>query len=549
MCDEKCGSVGFADRYDHAIKFLFRNGPPTTCVETCGTAIGRGFHSLESVVSYTVSNRSVVRSESLMPAPTTADVLFDHLRKSGIIPLDRLDDVVGTTGPSASVKSILTRLVSEGLLTPFQADRVQVGKYKGFVLGGYIILDRLGGGGMGQVYLAEHSAMRRHVALKVLPYASAADQVARERFLREARAAATLNHPNIIKVHDLRRDGYLFYLVMEFVEGNSLAHHIARGGPLSPYAAADYARQVAYGLQHAHEHGLVHRDIKPANLLLCRDGTVKVLDLGLVRSEADAESKLTEKVGKAILGTADYLAPEQAVDSSKVDIRADIYSLGATLYYLLAGRPMFPDGRTAQKLMYQQLKEPTPIRDLRPDVPEGLAAVLDRTIRKKADERFEEPKFLADALAEWADLNSETPDVLLMPPPPPRWLAAGRSVVSRVPVKVGGESSGDLSPIDGTPSGSRPRLSRGSSQLIQLPPYSALSPTMPERHTITPQVLVPPSSRTPLPVPLEKASGIIPTHAPPLPSRRRTLAVGASLVVLGAVACLTAVWLAGLFSK
>ena len=197
---------------------------------------------------------------------------------------------------------------------------------------------------MGQVYLAEHARMRRLVALKVLPVFSSDDHVARERFFREARAAGTLDHPNIVRVFDLCQEGKLLYLVMEYVEGVSLQAVVGRYGPMPVEAACHYARQVAFGLQHAHELGFVHRDIKPANLLVDRLGVAKILDLGLVRSEADREAGLTKQLDNRILGTADYVAPEQAMDSSEVDIRADIYSLGATLYFLLAGRTAVPGG-------------------------------------------------------------------------------------------------------------------------------------------------------------------------------------------------------------
>jgi serine/threonine-protein kinase len=217
---------------------------------------------------------------------------------------------------------------------------------------------------MGQVYLAEHITMRRLVALKVLPPYSFDDAVARERFFREARAAGTLDHPNVVRVYDLCQEGKLLFLVMEYVEGVSIQTVVSRHGPLPVAAACHYARQVAFGLQHAFELGFVHRDIKPANLLLDPQGVVKILDLGLVRSEAEVNVGLTKQLdNKSILGTADYVAPEQAVDSSRVDIRADVYALGATLYFMLAGRPLFPEGRTAQKLVWQQIKEPVPVDD------------------------------------------------------------------------------------------------------------------------------------------------------------------------------------------
>src|SRR5579883_2233614 len=153
-----------------------------------------------------------------MPAPTTTDKLLEHLRKSGLVPPARLDRLAAGLAAGEAPRAVLDRLVAAGSLTPFQADRLAAGKYKGFILGSYVILDRIGGGGMGQVYLAEHAAMRRHVAVKVLAAAGAPETVARERFLREARAAAGLNHPNIIRVFDLRQERHVLYLVMEYVE-------------------------------------------------------------------------------------------------------------------------------------------------------------------------------------------------------------------------------------------------------------------------------------------------------------------------------------------
>ena len=185
---------------------------------------------------------------------------------------------------------------------------------------------------------------------------------------------------------------------MEYVEGVSLHTVVLQHGPLEVGAACHYARQVSYGLQHAFEMGFVHRDIKPANLLVDQVGVVKVLDLGLVRSEADAASGLTKQLdNKNILGTADYVAPEQAVDSSKVDERADVYSLGATLYFLLAGRPLFPEGRTAQKLVWQQIKDPVPVDRLRAEVPAGLAAVIHKMLEKRPEDRFQTPAEVFDA--------------------------------------------------------------------------------------------------------------------------------------------------------
>jgi len=379
-----------------------------------------------------------------MAAPTTVPELLDRLRRSGLVPADRLEGfLVGLQASGSDPKTIpdlLSRLVEVGMITRFHADRLTAGKYKGFQLGSYLILDQLGTGGMGQVYLAEHSAMRRLVGLKVLPL-WADDAVARERFLREARAAATLDHPNIVRVFDLCQEGKLLYLVMEYVDGISLQALVAKYGPLDVTAACHYARQVAFGLQHAFELGFVHRDIKPANLLLDRAGVVKILDLGLVRSEAD-EAGLTKQLdSRSILGTADYVAPEQAVDSSNVDIRADLYSLGATLYYLLAGRPLFPEGRTAQKLVWQQIKDPVPITRLRAEVPEELAEVVHTMLQKRPNDRYQTPTEVFEALAPWAQDDVPPPDDSVMPKTPARVAVARQAAAGASAPRVSGSTS------------------------------------------------------------------------------------------------------------
>jgi serine/threonine-protein kinase len=380
-----------------------------------------------------------------MAAPATIPDLMERIRRSGLVPADRLDgflDGLRSLGKTpAKPDELLARMIDAGMITPFHADKLAAGKYKGFQIGSYLILDQIGTGGMGQVYLAEHVAMRRLVALKVFPPYSADDEVAKERFLREARAAAALDHPNIVRVFDLCQEGRLLYLVMEYVEGISLQALVSRHGPLEVAAACHYARQIAFGLQHAHELGFVHRDIKPANLLLDRAGVVRILDLGLVRSEADADSGLTAQLdSKSILGTADYVAPEQAVDSSNVDIRADLYSLGATLYYLLAGRPLFPEGRTAQKLVWQQIKDPTPIQAIRTDVPAGMAAVIHKLLEKRPADRYATPLEVFDALAEW-DLEDVAPPEEAVLPKTPARVQASRAAMPVAGPRVSGSTS------------------------------------------------------------------------------------------------------------
>jgi serine/threonine protein kinase len=340
-----------------------------------------------------------------MPAPTTTEQFLDLVRKSGLVEDQALTTFLESqraTSPGPdSPRELARAMVQGGLVTRFQADQVLAGKSKGFVLAGkYKLLEHLGSGGMGSVYLCEHVSMRRRVALKVLPIARAADASYLERFYREARAVAALDHPNIVRAHDIDHDGKLHFLVMEYVDGCSLQDVVSKHGPLEVARASHYMSQAAWGLQHAHEAGIVHRDIKPANLLVDRSGTVKILDMGLARFFHDDDG-LSKRFDETVLGTSDYLAPEQTLHSN-VDIRADIYSLGATFYYCLTGQTLFGEGRTAQKLIWHQIRQPKPIRTIRPEVPEELAAVIEqKMLAKEPAQRFEVPAQVCEALAPW----------------------------------------------------------------------------------------------------------------------------------------------------
>jgi serine/threonine protein kinase len=351
-----------------------------------------------------------------MPAPSTTNDLLELVRKSGLIAPERLDDFLERVGEdSVSPKKLAGRLVAAGMITQFQAEQFLLGKWRGFTIGKYKVLERLGFGGTGTVYLCEHLMVRRKVAVKVLPAAKADNPAALGRFYREARAAGVLDHPNLVKCHDIDQDGSLHFLVMDFVDGSSLQTIVTKFGPLPVERAAHSVRQAARGLQHAHEAGLVHRDIKPANILLDRKGTIRVLDLGLARFFNDHQDLLTLKYDeKNVLGTADYVAPEQAINSHEVDIRADIYSLGATFYFLLTGRPPFPEGKAAQKLIWHQLKEPTPVCELRPEVPKGLSEIVSRMMAKKPQDRFLTPSDVMAALEPWAPGDP--------PAPPDEWM-------------------------------------------------------------------------------------------------------------------------------
>src|SRR5438067_8459320 len=299
-----------------------------------------------------------------MPPPRTTDDFLTLVRKSGVVEPGAVDDYVRRPDfdPSRPPKKQATAMVRDGLLTVLQAGLLLKGKWRNFqICGKYKLLEHLGQGSMGQVFLCEHARMRRRVAIKVLPPEKAADPVSLQRFYREARAVAALDHPNIVRAHDVDHDGGLHFLVMEYVDGSSLMEIVTKHGPLPVVRACHYVAQAADGLRHAHEAGLVHRDVKPANLLVDRAGVVRILDLGLVRFFRDGENLTGHHTGRNLLGTADYLAPEQALDSHRADIRSDIYSLGVTFFFLLTGRTPFRHGTVAEKLKYHQEHAPLPV--------------------------------------------------------------------------------------------------------------------------------------------------------------------------------------------
>jgi serine/threonine protein kinase len=261
----------------------------------------------------------------------------------------------------------------------------------------YRVVRLLGAGGMGAVYEAEHRVMRRRYALKVINRAFTANAAARERFHREVQAAARLSHPHIVTTTDAEDAGETQFLVMEYVEGTDLGRLVQERGPLPVDRACEYVCQAARGLQYAFEQGMVHRDLKPHNLMLTPDGRLKILDFGLACFASDVASAGLTGTG-VVLGTVDYIAPEQADNARQADIRSDIYSLGCTLYHLLAGQPPFPTGTPLQKVMAHAAKKPQPLTELRPDLPEGIMPVLERMMAKNPKHRYQTPAEVALAL-------------------------------------------------------------------------------------------------------------------------------------------------------
>lgn len=314
--------------------------------------------------------------------------------------------IIGPMPPDAQMWASM--LVQQGYLTAYQAEKLLEGKPISLVIKGkYLIQDKIGVGGMGVVYRAKHLMINMPVALKVLKAQATRDQGMVHRFIREAQAGSSLRHPNIVQTLDFDEINHQYYLAMELVEGKTLSEIVKEDGPLPVKQAVSYIIQAAEGLQAIHEANWVHRDIKPGNLILDAEGCVKIMDMGLARVQDIEADDLTRRVdGGAVLGSADYIAPEQAMDSSAVDIRADIYSLGATLYYLLVGEPPFRGATVAEKLLAHQMARPVYVKDIRRSLPEGLGDVIDFMLAKNPDDRYQQPRDVVEALTPFAQGSS-----------------------------------------------------------------------------------------------------------------------------------------------
>jgi serine/threonine-protein kinase len=352
----------------------------------------------------------------------TADKVFELIEKSRLVDPDAFaahremlaakSDPALLEDPIAVCKSF----EDAGLLTRWQSEKILQGKYKGFFLGKHKLLGHIGSGGMSSVYLGEHLVLKHRRAVKVLPKSKLGRNSYLERFQREAKAIASLSHPNIVRAYDIDHEKDTHYIVMEYIEGVDLQILVKKHGPL-PYAlVADYIAQAAHGLQHAHDHGLIHRDVKPANFLINTDGVIKVLDLGLALFENQDDASLTMEYNDKVLGTADYLAPEQALNSHTVDNRADIYGLGCTMYFLLTGHPPFPDGSISSRIIKHQNTMPADIRIDRPDCPGELDGICVKMMQKDPKFRYQECDQVAKALETWlAKYKADNPDVATKP--------------------------------------------------------------------------------------------------------------------------------------
>jgi serine/threonine protein kinase len=369
-----------------------------------------------------------------MLAPSTSSDFLDLVQKSGLVDekklaagLEKLRAAPALPDDPGKLAGLLVR---DGLLTIFQAEHLLVGKWRGFTIGGYRVLERLGSGDGGSVYLCRHEHLGRCVAVKVLPSAKAADAASLTRFLHEAQATACLDHPNFSRALDIGVADNVHYLAREYIDGLTLHEITRQNGVLDALRAAHYIRQAARGLQYAHERGLVHRDIMPRNILVGRQGMVKIIDMGRARRIEHVKDSLVRGYDENDPGTPDYLAPEQGRASHGVDTRTDIYGLGATFYFCLTGLPPFDEGTTAQKFIWHQTRQPEPIRALRPEVPEGLAAVVEKMMAKDPAQRHQTAQEVVDALAPWTQTYI---------PPPPESEMPQLSPAARDAIRAGGK--------------------------------------------------------------------------------------------------------------
>ena len=330
---------------------------------------------------------------------------IDNVSQSGLLSAEELTVASQSLADNKSddVQELAKLLVRQKKLTKYQASSIYQGKGKSLVFGDYVVLDKIGEGGMGVVLKAQHRRMKRIVAVKVLPAKAMDSEDAVQRFFREVEAAAKLIHPNIVTAFDAGEHRGMHYLVMEFIDGRDLSEILADVGPLPVEQAVECIIQAARGLEFAHNNGIVHRDIKPANLLLTKDGTIKILDMGLARLTGEIGQHDQTQAGQLtqsgqIMGTVDYMAPEQAMDTRTADHRADIYALGCTLFRLLTGQNVYEAATVMKRLMAHQQRDIPCLRDKRADAPAALEHVFQRMVAKEPNSRQQSMNKLIEEL-------------------------------------------------------------------------------------------------------------------------------------------------------
>jgi serine/threonine protein kinase len=354
----------------------------------------------------------------------------ENLTRSALVNPDDLERACAAIAPGDDAEAavrLARHLISKELLTSYQARKILAGATRGFFLGGYTILRPLGEGGMGKVYLARGPIRGDLVAIKVLPPKRAQeDGQTLLRFQREMELSTRVNHPNLARTFEVGSEGDVYFMVMEFIPGESLYHVVKSddGGPLRVPDAARFFLKILDGLEAAHNAGLVHRDIKPSNIMVTPDGDAKILDLGLARDMDDEAHRLTK--ANTVIGTLDYASPEQLGDASRADRRSDLYSLGCTLYFTLAGHPPFEGGDVVNKIFKQRMVEADPLEKVARGVPSTFAAIVRKLMAKEPEHRYQSVAELRVDLIRWTDpatvraiLGAEADAARAFRPPPP----------------------------------------------------------------------------------------------------------------------------------
>lgn len=353
-------------------------------------------------------------------SPTSASDLLSLLQQSRLVSEHRLQSFLDriTLAPTTA-DDLARQLVDANVITLYQAKHLLKGNNRGLVVDHFEIRDFLGKGGMGSVYLAWDRRDDRPCALKVLLPSKRREPRNLLRFQREIEVSLRLSHPGLAKAYSAGVAGGVHYLALEYVAGLTLYRWTRARGPASSYWAARWFGTVARALEHTHQAGVIHRDLKPSNVIIRHDGNAKLLDLGLARWYSDDHNELRVIGERRILGSFDYIAPEQAADSTRADGRSDVYSLGCVLYFAMTGRPPFHDAtETRHKIHSHKTRDPEPIERLRPDLRSGFALAVDRMMAKNPRDRYQSCAEVADIMDYWEDRlrSAESLDLSLFAP-------------------------------------------------------------------------------------------------------------------------------------
>jgi serine/threonine-protein kinase len=396
------------------------------------------------------------------------------LRRSNLIDRGQLDQIIGeflSKHPGAEPPALAEFLVEQQILTRFQADRLLQGKTQGFVLGPFTLMDALGTGSMGTVYKARSKTDDSWYAVKVLPRRSMWNvRIAR----RKVRAFEQCKHPAVVPFVDVGTSGGMHYLAWPLVEGETLDRLVQRQGKLSAGQAAQYALLTAEGLDVCHKQGLFHGLLKPSNIMVDPEGGVRILDFGIgsLLAETEGESLVdTMSTANSVSNGLDCASPESIMDPTNLTPVGDQYSLGCTLYYLLTGRYPFPDGTAVEKMMAHQTKQATPLKELNPDVPEGLVAVIERLMQKDPKARYASTAEMIEALRPFATPLPSRPAV-----PRPERAAAPAAARGHAPARVPVNSSTPPPPGNRTVPAPPPRATAPAAGLPGLPGRASAPP-------------------------------------------------------------------------